>query len=53
MTFEEAIKELEELRPAVDNVFTFSAEKKKIAIDLAIIAMEYVQATRIREEGEP
>lgn len=41
MTDEEAIKELQEIKAAIDNVFTFSADRKRDALDLAAEALEY------------
>ena len=41
MTYEEAIKEIEEIRNSLDNVFSFSYEKKNEALRLAIEALEY------------
>jgi len=56
MTNEEAIKELEEIKPALDHVFTFSGAKKAEAIDLAIKALSWpsvlVFAEKCGEERE-
>ena len=41
MTDEEAIKELQEIKAAIDNVFTFSADRKRDALDLATKALEH------------
>lgn len=41
MTNKEAIKELQEIKAAIDNVFTFSADRKRDALDLAAEALEY------------
>lgn len=40
MTNKEAVKELEAIKPALDNVFSFSTDKKAEALDLAIKALK-------------
>ena len=48
MTNEEAIKELEEVKPTLDNVFAFSANRKAEAIDQAIKILKCVDTPFIR-----
>ena len=40
MTTEEIVKELEQIKPALDSIFTFTSERKKEAIDIAIQAVK-------------
>lgn len=51
MTPADAIKELEEMKAAVDNVFTFSVDRKREALDLAILALELIKATHPGNSG--
>lgn len=53
MTHEEAIKHLEEIKPALDNVFSFTAEEKTEAIDMAIKALKKPAGRWIIRKGEP
>ena len=41
MTYEEAIKELENLKGAISAVYTFTVEEKKEAVNMAIEALAY------------
>lgn len=53
MTDEEAIKELEAIKPALDSVFTFSVKKKTEAIDMAIKALKKPAGHWIIRKCEP
>ena len=41
MTYEEAIKELENIKGAISAVYTFTVEEKKEAVNMAIEALAY------------
>ena len=49
MTYEEAIREIGEIRNSLDNVFSFSYEKKNEALLLAIEALEY--KAKVKKHG--
>ena len=53
MNKEEAITHLEEVKSALDNVFSFTAEEKAEAIDLAIKALKKPAGHWIIRKGEP
>lgn len=53
MTNEEAVKELEAIKPALDNVFSFSMDKKAEAIDMAIKTLRKPAGHWIIRKCEP